>query len=158
MSDVISPPSRAVALLSAAAVTAVLAGCGVLGGRQVDRTPVPAAWTAQIAATAPTGHSGFATVSIMTTGQTRANVTLSGGAAGGDHPWFIHEGDCSDPGSIMGDEGSYPRLRPNERGNASATATLDVRLDPEEEYAIVVHGGPENLETVVGCGPLVRSG
>lgn len=141
--------------LVAMGVVAAAIGCG--GGGDVDTTPVPAAWTADIRALGEAGHSGFATVSIMTTGNTRVNVTLSGGSAGGVHPWHVHAGLCGSGGPIVGDADAYEPLRPDEAGNASATATLDVSLDPEADYYINIHQSPDDLGTIVGCGELVRS-
>lgn len=129
----------------------VLTGCG---GRDVDTRPVAGMWSADVRGVGDHGHSGFATGSILTTGATRMNVTLTGGSAGGVHPWAIHAGRCGSEGPVVGEEGAYPTLRPNERGNASATATLDVTLDAEAEYHLVLRQSEED-DTIVGCGDLI---
>ena len=71
-----------------------LAACG---GQERDPRPIPGSWFADVAAVGQGGHSGFAVVSLLLDGEieTRANVTLTGGSAGGVHPWFIHEGTCA---------------------------------------------------------------
>lgn len=133
----------------------LLTGCGAFGGRDVDMTPVAAQWTADVRAIGESGHSGFATGAITTTGRTRMNVTLSGGSAGGVHPWHVHVGGCDANGEIVGSADTYPVLRPDERGNASATATLELALEPDEEYSVHIHDRPDDVDTIVGCGDLV---
>jgi hypothetical protein len=119
-----------------------------------------AAWTADVEAMGAEGHSGFATVTVMPDGGTRANLTLRGGSAGGHHPWHIHEGLCpagdSEPSPVgieVGRSEAYPALEPNERGNASATASLPLQLDPDAEYHVDIHQSQEDA-SVVGCGDL----
>lgn len=129
----------------------VLTGCG---GRDVDTRPVAGMWSADVRAVGDHGHSGFATGSIMVTGATRMNITLTGGSAGGVHPWSVRAGLCGSEGPVVGEEEAYPLLSPNERGNASATATLDVTLDPAAEYHVVLRQS-EADDTIVGCGDLV---
>lgn len=132
---------------------AVLTACRG-GGSVLDRQPFPAAWTADIAALGEHGQSGFATVSVLPEGGTRANVTLSGGSAGGNHPWVLQEGTCESDGPVIGDAEAYPILRPNERGNASGTTTLDLSLSADKQYALRIYQSPEDRETLVGCGNL----
>lgn len=140
----------------------IVTGCA--SGSETDSRPIPAAWTAEVQAMNAEGHSGFATVTVMTDGGTRANLTLRGGSAGGHHPWHIHEGLCpagdSEPspvGAEVGRSVAYSELEPNEQGNASATATLNLQLDPDAEYHVDVHQSAEDPQ-VVGCGDLKRTG
>lgn len=135
----------------------VMTGCAMIGGGQEhDPRPVAALWRADIRSLTPHGHSGFATGSILPTGETRMNVTLDGGSAGGVHPWSVHEGECRQLGSVVGPVEAYPVLRPDARGDASATATLDTALDPASEYSILVGQG-DDPDAVVGCGELERA-
>lgn len=136
---------------------------GCASGGETDSRPIPGAWSGDIQSLGAEGHAGFATVTLMPDGETRANVTLRGGSAGGRHPWHIHSGLCSsgdaDPTAVgpeVGDPGAYPALEPNDTGNASATAILGVPLDPDAEYHVDVHQS-EDDPTVVGCGDLRRS-
>lgn len=132
----------------------LLTGCAVIGGGQErDPTPVSAVWTADIQAVGTRGHRGFATGSILTTGETRMNATLTGGSVGGIHPWYIHEGACGETGPVVGSEEEYPELRPDAGGDASATVTLPEPLDPGDEYSVQVHQD-EDPTTIVGCGDL----
>ncbi|CAN5206901.1 hypothetical protein BH18GEM1_BH18GEM1_17240 [soil metagenome] len=130
------------------------AACGGGGSLDTDTQPVVGAWTAEVSAVGEDGHSGFATVTILPGGTTRADATLAGGSAGGKHPWVIHEGTCEAEGALVGDSDGYPPLEPNDLGNASATATLAVVLASGEPYSLRIYRSPEDRETIVGCGEL----
>lgn len=139
----------------------VMAGCA--SGGETDSRPIPGAWSGDIQSLGAEGHAGFATVTLMPDGETRANLTLRGGAAGGHHPWHIHAGQCpsgdADSAAVgpeVGDPGSYPSLEPDDAGYASATATMVVQLDPDAEYHVDIHQS-EDDPTVVGCGDLQKS-
>ena len=136
-------------------LSAAIAACGG-GGSALDRAPIEAAWTADITAVGEHGHSGFATVTVLAEGTTLANVTLSGGSAGGTHPWVLQEGTCDSEGPVIGSPEAYPILRPNELGNASATITLDRALTADQDYALRIFQSPDD-ETLVGCGDLLSS-
>ena len=138
-----------------------LTGCA--SGQETDLRPIPAAWTADVQAMVGTEPGGFATVTVLPDGETRANLTLRGGIAGGRHPWRIREGRCpggdSEPGSVgneVGGAGDYPPLEPNDSGNASRTAILAIMLPLEREYHLDVYESEENM-SVVACGDLQRS-
>ena len=140
----------------------LLTGCA--SGGETDSRPIPAAWTADVQAEVGLEPSGFATVTVMADGGTWANLTLRGGSAGGHYPWHIHEGLCpagdSEPSTVGAEVGrseAYPVLEPNEGGNASATASLNLQLDPDAEYHVDIHQSPEDSE-VVGCGNLQKTG
>ena len=140
----------------------LLTGCAS-GGGETDSRPIPGAWSGDIQSLGAEGHSGFATVTLMPDGETRANVTLRGGSAGGRHPRHIHaglcpsgDGDSSAVGPEVGDPAAYPALEPNDAGNASATAVLAVPLDADAEYHVDVHQSGDD-PTVVGCGDLQKS-
>lgn len=138
----------------------LLAFAGCASGGETDSRPIVAAWTADVEAMGAEGHSGFATVTVMPDGSTRANITLRGGSAGGHHPWGIREGQCtggdSEPapaGAEVGPADAYPPLEPNDQGNASATAVLNLPLDPDSEYHVDVYQSADDPQ-VVGCGNL----
>jgi hypothetical protein len=150
-------------MLRVVCISALLILHGCASGGEADPRPIPGAWSGDVQSLGAEGHSGFATITMMADGETRANLTLRGGSAGGRHPWHIHGGLCpSGDGSAaavgpeVGDPGSYPPLEPDEAGNASATATLVVALDPEADYHVDVHQSAEDA-TVVGCGDLRKS-
>lgn len=124
-------------------------------GGHSDPRPIPAAWTGDVEAVGDHGHSGFATVTLLPDGETRANLTLRGGSTGGRHPWSIRTGKCDeDPGPAIGSASAYPPLEPDERGNASAGAILATVLDPDADYRVDVHQSVDD-PTVVGCGELI---
>lgn len=150
-------------MLRSVCISSLLVVAGCASGGETEQVPVPGAWSGDIESLGAEGHSGFATVTLMSEGETRANLTLRGGSAGGQHPWHIHAGLCpsgdADPiavGPEVGDPGAYPNLEPDETGNASATAVLMVPLDPDAEYHVDVHQS-EDDPTVVGCGDLQKS-
>ncbi len=150
-------------MLRIAGISCFLVMTGCASGGETDSRPIPGAWSGDIQSLGAEGHSGFATVTLMPDGETRANVTLRGGSAGGRHPWHIHAGQCpsgdadtTTVGPEVGDPGSYPALEPDDAGNASATATMAVPLDPDAEYHVDVHQS-EDDPTVVGCGDLRKS-
>lgn len=148
-----SAASEPFALLGVVCAFLLVAGCA--SGGHSDPRPIPAAWTSEVLAVGEQGHSGFATVTVLPDLGTRANLTLSGGTAGGRHPWHIHEGRCGeDAGGPVGPADAYPLLQPDERGNASATASLAATLDGDEAYHINVHHSLED-PTIVGCGELI---
>jgi hypothetical protein len=119
-----------------------------------DARPVAGSWAGEIEAVGEHGHSGFAVVALLVEGGTRANATLTGGSAGGSHPWHLHDGGCDANGPVIGNTSAYPTLRPDESGNASATVTLPITLTLDAPYSIHLHQSPED-DTLVGCGELV---
>lgn len=150
-------------MLRIASISSFLLLTACASGGETDSRPIPGAWSGDVQSLGAEGHSGFATVTLMPDGETRANLTLRGGAAGGRHPWHIHAGLCpsgdAEPASVgpeVGDPEAYPVLEPNDTGSASATAVLSVPLDPDAEYHVDVHQS-EDDSTVVGCGDLQRS-
>jgi hypothetical protein len=86
--------------------------------------------------------------------QTAVAINLSGGEAGGTHPWHIHHGSCATGGGIVGDAGAYPPLRPGSNRSASATAHITVELIPGQSYHVNVHRSPQALNEIIGCGDM----
>ena len=79
----------------------LLLACGC-AKQERDPRPVAGSWVGEIEAVGEHGHSGFAVVALLHDGGTRANATVTGGSAGGVHPWHIHEGGCDGDGPIVG--------------------------------------------------------
>ena len=139
----------------------LLTGCAsAKPDSELDRAPIAAAWTADVQGMGGTEPAGFATVTAMPDGGTRANLTLRGGAVDGRHAWRIREGLCaegdSDPdpiGSEVGVAGDYPALEPDGGGNASGTASLPLTLEKGSEYHVDVYE-TESANVVVACGDL----
>lgn len=133
---------------------AALAALVACGKQERDPNPTLGAWYADIRGLSDDPHSGFAVVSILPDGRTRANVTLTGGSGGGAHPWHVHSGSCDGP--VVGDIANYPVLRPDAGGNAGAVATLGERLSLDAKYFVNIHRAPGD-DTLVGCGELISS-
>jgi Cu/Zn superoxide dismutase len=117
-------------------------------------SPPPGEWTATLAPTAGfPGVSGTATATTTAT-QTTVTATLSGAAPGSVHPWHIHFGTCVNDQGIVGGAAAYPHLEVDAAGNATATATINFRLQPGTPYMVNVHASPQDLPTIVACGGL----
>jgi hypothetical protein len=113
----------------------------------------PREWNATLEPRA--GSDVRATVRAATApGQTAVAINLTGGAAGGTHPWHIHRGTCATGGGIVGNPDRYPPLTPTSAGGASATAHIRVQLIPGEDYHVNVHRSPDRLDEVIACGNL----
>lgn len=89
----------------------------------------------------------------------RASVSVEGARSGGMHIWHVHQGRCSDtPGPVVGDQNAYQPMTADERGRASASATLrGVVLKDGEEYSVSVHSGAAPSDPVAACGDLRAS-
>ena len=102
--------------------------------------------------TSPTERAGA--------GAAKASVSVEGANSGGMHIWHVHQGRCSDtPGPVVGDQNAYQPMTADERGRASASATLrGVTLKEGEEYSVSVHSGASPSDPVAACGDLRSSG
>jgi hypothetical protein len=89
----------------------------------------------------------------------KASVSVEGARSGGMHIWHVHQGRCSDtPGAVVGDQNAYQPMTADERGRASASATLrGVTLKEGEEYSVSVHSGASPSDPVAACGDLRSS-
>jgi hypothetical protein len=130
------------------ALCVALASCATQRGADTE-----APWTANILPLGGSGHGGRANAVAMGEG-THVTVFLTGGSAGGVHPWHVHEGVCESNGPIVGPAGAYPALEPDASGNATADVHLNMALDPGGSYYINIHQSASDLGTVVGCGEL----
>lgn len=92
-------------------------------------------------------------------GDAKASVSVEGARSGGMHIWHVHQGRCSDtPGPVVGDQNAYQPMTADERGRASASATLrGVTLKEGEEYSVSVHSGASPGDPVAACGDLRSS-
>lgn len=131
----------------------VSCGRGAVGTSE----PIPDAWIADIYPFETASPlAGFASMSILPSDETRANLTLNGAVSGTSHPWRVRVGVCGDTGEVVGSEDSYPQLEVFEDGRASATATLSERLTSKQKYSVAVFGwGDDPVE--IACGDFVRN-
>jgi len=84
----------------------------------------------------------------------RVTVTLSNATPGGVHPWHVHRGRCGDNGAIVGDAAAYPPLAVDGKGNASASARLNIAMPESGDYYVNVHALATNMGTIISCGNL----
>ena len=127
------------------------------GGTVGTQEPIPAAWIANLQPKETDSPlTGFASMSILASGQSRANLTISNAIPATSHDWRIRMGSCDDPGQPLGPESAYPRLDVYEDGRASGTATLEQRLANDQKYSISVsRWGDDPVE--IACGDFARS-
>ena len=92
-------------------------------------------------------------------GEAKASVSVEGARSGGMHIWHVHQGRCSDtPGPVVGDQNAYQPMTADERGRATASATLrGVTLKEGEEYSVSIHSGASPSDPVAACGDLRSS-
>lgn len=84
----------------------------------------------------------------------RVTVTISNATPGGLHPWHIHRGRCGDNGPIVGDASAYKPLAVDDKGNASASARLNIAMPESGDYYVNVHALATNMGTIISCANL----
>ena len=109
-------------------------------------TPAELAGAMQVRGTAAWSRDGDAT--------SLATVSISNATAGGVHPWHIHRGRCGDNGPIVGEASAYKPLAVDDKGNASASARLNVALPDSGNFYVNVHALATNMATIISCGNL----
>ena len=87
-------------------------------------------------------------------GQTVVSVSISNAAAGGVHPWAVHQGTCGNDQGMFGEGSNYAPLRVNSDGTASAKTTLRDATPKSGNYFVEVLASPSNTGTVIACGNL----
>jgi hypothetical protein len=147
-------------------VTVMVAiGCATESGGRAARAPAPG-WYGDIhvGGLEANGETFVAnvTTSRLTDERARSSVTLRGKMPEGMYPWFIHVGICEDgsDGPILGKPEDYPLLEPDAEGVHTATANLEIALDPNGSYYIAIHNAEavSPMTTILACGELVRRG
>jgi hypothetical protein len=95
-----------------------------------------------------------ANVSVHTAGrETALSIAIADGRPGATYPWHLHAGPCPG-GAIVGPVAAYPPLAADGGGNATASAIINVGLDPDARYHVNVHQSPTELDRVIACGEL----
>ena len=92
-------------------------------------------------------------------GSAKASVSIEGAKSGAMHIWHVHQGHCTTtPGPVVGDANAYQPMTVDERGRASASATLrGTMLKDGEDYSVSVHSGASASDPVAACGDLRAS-
>ena len=152
---------RAFALFFAAALAA---GCTPrintdpdTGRVDVDMQPVTQRgeqWEATLASQGGSTVAGTSRATVRAD-HTVATISISGGTAGGTHPWHIHEGACGSGGPVVGPPTAYPPLQVAGNGAATAEAHLTLQLNEARQYHVNVHASPTQMGNIVACGNLV---
>lgn len=115
-------------------------------------------WEADLEGTPDFADVSGTALALLEGSTTRVTVTIAGAPVGGEHPWHIHTGTCATGGPILGDPAAYPFLVPNASGQDTRSATIDEPLLASLSYHVNVHASPTDLDTIVACGDLVRTG
>lgn len=144
---------------------ALMAACASGGGGDTPRPPAAGGaapgegtirFSGQILSTGTRQMRGSAAATTIGS-ESEVVVSITGGAASGQHPWHLHRGACGSGGAIVGSAGAYPVLRPDAGGQANETANLSVALSRGQRYHVNIHESPQNLETIVACAELSGS-
>jgi hypothetical protein len=149
-------PLRGLALLAVPLL--VLAACN--DDDPVEPPPTEYQWTTTLAGTEGWEQiTGEASAQWTEGGlQFQSSASISGDEPDAVRPWHVHFNTCAEGGGIVGVDGDYPRLEVDEDGNASASATVPMPLDPTQDYHVNVHLSDEELETIIACGDMTLVG
>jgi hypothetical protein len=98
-----------------------------------------ARWSATLQAQNGSKVSGTAVVEAHGADSTRFSVSIRGATPEATLKWHMHTGKCSEAGSIVGTESSYPELRPGSGGTAESMVVLPVAPPSSGAFSIQVH-------------------
>lgn len=140
-----------------AAVVALLGAVSVVACTDLE-SPVDlgpdSLWEASLAplATAPDPDAPLVTgqaAAVVQNGRTETGVQVNGlqGSAG----WGLFEGNCRQPGALVGNVDNYPGLSPDA---PSAETLLETELSRTGSYNVRVGSDPDGGSTIA-CGELV---
>ena len=131
-------------------------GCASNSQREEDKDLLSATtgdWSATISPRSGSDVRGELKLQSVVVGSA-ANISITGAAAGAQHPWHVHTGTCSNSGPIVGSVSNYPLLTVGTDGRASANATISTALSEGTSYIVNVHRSTSDLGTIIGCGEL----
>lgn len=114
----------------------------------------PVRWQATAEPVEPRPVAAANLVAVSGLGQTQAAIAVSGGQPGQTHGWHIRQGACGSQGTMVGMPEQYGALRPDSRGIANATATLEQELMTGETYHVNVTVSPQDRGNIMACGNL----
>jgi hypothetical protein len=115
-------------------IAAVLFSATYLFGVSSD-----ARWSASLQPQNGAKVSGTATVEAKGADSTRFTVSVKGAAPNATLAWHMHNGKCTEEGSIVGTPTDYPELKPGSSGSAEAMVTLPVAPPAGGTFSIQVH-------------------
>ena len=155
------PVRRSLLVLTALSAVVACAGQRQVGQINPKNSGSSTQWNATLST--PSGMTGAVdvdgTASLAASGVSTSLVTVSitNAAPNGAHPWHLYQGQCGDAGAtIVGGGSTYPPLKVDKYGKATATATLPLALPTSGSYYVAVNASEANMQTVVACGNLAR--
>ena len=126
-----------------------------------------ARWSATLQSQNGSKVSGTATVEAKGADSTQFTVSIKGAAPSTTLNWHMHNGKCSEAGTIVGAQTAYPELKPGTSGTAEAMVTLAVAPPSGGTFSIQVHrpaaggeggaakdAGAMGSKATVACGEL----
>ena len=99
-----------------------------------------ARWSAKLQPQNGAKVSGTAVVEARGADSTRFTVSIRGATSNTSLKWHMHNGKCSEEGSIVGSETSYPELQPGGGGTAESMVVLPIAPPASGTFSIQVHG------------------
>lgn len=99
-----------------------------------------ARWTATLQPQNGTKVSGTAVVEARGADSTRFSVSIRGATPNTSLKWHLHNGKCTEDGTVVGIETSYPELKPGGGGTAESMVVLPVAPPSSGAFSIHVHG------------------
>jgi hypothetical protein len=116
--------------------------------------PEPVTWEATLAGVGANDDlEGTATVEATST-RFIAEIAIEGGVANDEFKWTVARGTCGTPGAVIGAASSYPDLEVGANGTAAAEATVNVRLDEDDDYIVRVIDVGGSAPVTAACGAL----
>ena len=157
---------RCVNVITLGAAGVMLAGCLFHHAEQIAPSPtVPlrARWNGtlespQSLAGAGQIHvnSGMGPGTATDSSRTAVSITITNATAGGVHPWAVRQGQCGTDQGPFGAALSYPLLKIDGDGTASAQLTLTEPTPSTGQYYVYVLASPSNTGTIIACGNLAE--
>lgn len=120
-----------------------------IGGCVTDVAPLTQTfWEATLTGALEQPDIGGSAAAVSVGSSTQASISVEGVAAG-TYRWGVFEGECAEPGDIVGSAGAYPELTVDQDGGASANAAFARAMSSGGRYFAQVSTG-ENVP--VACG------
>jgi hypothetical protein len=118
------------ALPAGAAVGLVLALAGCVTDVEPPRQTI---WEATLSSGLEHPDAGGTAAAVSGSSLTQASVSV-GGLAAGTYRWGVLEGQCTDPGEILGSEDLYPALSVGIDGQATSDAAVNRHMRAGNRY------------------------
>lgn len=142
------------------ASTIVLVIALVIAAVTVGMAGPAIAWTTTLVPVSEASGAIAGTAELDSTGPatSTAMISIRGDQPGAIRPWHVHHGQCGQDGAVLGSASEHPPVKVGQNGTGTATATLGVAPPAGGDYLVNLHASAADLQTIVACGDLQRSG